>query len=187
MVVLRNSCKLWNAPGYHDIWWFLAEVFSCACKVYSIFYAFSCSPTPVPVTATRMTLPFFLTLRNPNIPSYSTRKWVLQLHALRIDDPLIGVEPKIGGYSTPQNGWWKFHGKPLWTNGWFGGFYPLFLETTPIPKTELENIRDLIPTSLASHWTFLFGGVQVHSWQGIQYSGMFTKGFRYLIWRYCTL
>ena len=22
------------------------------------------------------------------------------------------VEPKIGGFETPQNGWWKFHGKP---------------------------------------------------------------------------
>ena len=42
----------------------------------------------------------------------------------------------------PQNGWWVYNGKPLWTNGMIWGYIPLFLETSTCISLHCSGFRN---------------------------------------------
>ena len=93
--------------------------------------------------------------------------------------------PKIRGFKSPQNGWWKQWFQTLFFNGWFGGF-PIFFWKHPdihIVGSSVFTWRENSPhDELGDFW------LKSKGWKGdlsnLGNQSKVTKNFRYLKWRF---
>ena len=58
--------------------------------------------------------------------------WVTKLGYVSLLERPLGVEPKIGGFENPQNGWFIYNGKPYEQMDDLRGLKPRILGSTPL-------------------------------------------------------